>query len=236
MLDNSESNALFESPAGNVYIRPMLNKDNIGAEVLLSRLYKTFGISCASYYPLVESYFYSINDYYVLCDSVRTASNIVRPSKKLNLNLDRNAGNNWRFTDKAIENQTTMRILDLGSKIFDRHQENYFHKYNEAGKIDDVVAIDFEMSANNDPSRKYYNDFTNKCISKNEFLTEIKTNENLGQYIDKQALAEQMGKASDSGIVEQAKEIKDSMNFSISSRFTNNLRHSFNEVAEALEQ
>lgn len=212
-----------------IYIKePFFGKKEADAEILLSRLYEKFGIKSATYYPVN-------NGDIVISDDVGSKNNILTPSAQLTLNLDRNDGENICFSDHAITNQSTMRILDLGSKITDRHKYNFLHVIN-CGKIDDVVVYDFGRSAIY-PNEKYYNDFTfSTNLTREEMLKNVKQNEMLEEFVDKHALAEQMGVASDSGIVELAREIRQDLGYNINEEYIDNLRSSFEEVAEILDK
>lgn len=108
----------------------------------------------------------------------------------------------------------------------------------------EVVSIDYGISGGTlhemahdredvDGFNLYESDFSFSLITKDEFLDEVKTNEQFAELIDKKQLAEDIGNLNPSSVAE---DIKQTIGYSVDPKVVDVLTKSYDDMAETLLQ
>ncbi len=215
-------------------------------QVLLSQIYNRVGLQSAVYLPAQMD-----GRRFLLSNDVSNASNIVLaynyisqvPSFQSKFPLDflneRHSENlvEKYFTERALLQQSKMRVFDTASFNNDRHYENFFYTLN-GDRADGVVEIDFELgSCDVNPEGKagdaFYNDFIPFQMPRDELIGLFREDESFASLVDKQAIAEEIGSVDPVAV---AKDIDETIGYKIDPTLPQFLARSFDAMAETLVQ
>lgn len=216
------------------------------AQILLSQIYNKAGLQSAVYLPaqIKGKRFLLSNDVSSSPDTILAYDYIAQfPHFQSRFPLDflseRHSGKvvERYFTERALQQQTKMRVFDTASYNNDRHYANFFYRLQD-GVADDVRAIDFELGTcaynrTDAASDAFYNDFMPLQMPRQELLTKFKEDELFATLVDKDALAEEVGSINPVAI---AQDVEDTIGYKIDPALPQFLDKSFTEMAEVLSQ
>ena len=225
-----------------------VGKRGLDSEILLSQIYNKFGLTSAIYLPVVYNGQNSVlsNDIthsstsqvisaYDCIKKALDEGNSAPPVDFLSPKAMKMSLSSF-FTQKAIEQQIKMRVLDSASYVNDRHARNFYYVLNQ-GKIDDIACIDFEDSASSaseyDKEWNFLNDLVGQSQTRDEIIEFYRTSPDIAHYVDKPRLAEDIGSLNPQGIAE---DIKQTIGYQVDTKYTDFLAKSYDEMAEALIQ
>ncbi len=238
---NSEAGRLFKRINGDRLFDKMVTD----SQVLLSQIYNRAGLASAVYFPAQNKGKKFLLSNSVVSSETKIASDYIEgfPKYEYRFPIDflnsRHSGNivEQYFTDRALIQQSIMRVYDLACYNNDRHYANFFYKLLD-GKADDIVGIDFEVGScaffpDDKLTDVFFNDFDTNMMSRNGLLERFKEDENFAILIDKPQLAEEIGSINP---IDVAQDIKQTIGYQVDPKLPELLSRSFDEVAETLIQ
>lgn len=247
------------------------------AEVLISQIYNRAGIQSAIYLPATGE----LGDIVISNDVEKSDNTIVLAEKFWEHIKDETflymldflypgkseyEDISSYFTNRALQQQTKLRIFDIASYNTDRHEENFYYKMSAPfqqqvdGKpvepsgtsssvmADDVVAIDNEQSGITSSRiltrlEKHPDDAPMETFYLTDFNgSRLNRGEALLALKENEPLGELLNKselAEEIGSISPssvAQDIKDTIGYEVDPKYVDFLEKSYNEVAEALMQ
>ncbi len=215
-------------------------------QVLLSQIYNKVGLQSAIYLPAQVK-----GKRFLLSNDVSTGENTMLaydyisqfPRFQSRFPLDflnpRHTGQvvEKYFTERALLQQTKMRVYDTACYNNDRHYANFFYKLDD-GKADDIIGIDFELgkcayNPQDKGSDAFFNDFIPLQMPRSELMGLFREDELFATLVDKQELAEEIGSVDPVGV---AKDISETIGYKIDPTLPEFLARNFDDMAETLSQ
>lgn len=241
----------LHSSEGSFY-RKVLEKPERDAEILLSQLYAKAGLKSAIYLPIGENGEYT----YVISNDIESENVVMARDQDAKIKKDLgdsvylvadtpfylpedssrvNVDYFKYITKEGMKNLQLKRLVDVGAYNTDGHDENYFYTL-ENGLITDVISIDFAMSGRyreNFDLLSYYNEFVKNELRRDAMMRHFKENESLHYFVTPDEMAETIGAVD---VVNVAKDIKSTIGYKISHKYTDEIASSFEDMAEQLIQ